>query len=229
MTKICYNSLMQIDVTRILYHGSKSGIVGPIAPISRDVCDFGRGFYLGDSPTQPMTLICHDASPKFYVCELDLSGLGTYVFSDKNQWALYIAYCRGKCRRFSGTVLYRQLEDLAAGQDVLVGKIANDRMFMVLNDFFDGAITDKAMVASLEVLNLGTQYCLKTAKACSRVRIREERSVSVSECAALRTKSDDQRRRAIELTEGVYKQYRRDGLFFDEFFEEYATKGLPCS
>ena len=28
----------------ILYHGSKSGIKGPIAPISRERCDFGKGF-----------------------------------------------------------------------------------------------------------------------------------------------------------------------------------------
>ena len=30
-----------------LYHGSKSGIGGNIAPISRDRCDFGKGFYMG--------------------------------------------------------------------------------------------------------------------------------------------------------------------------------------
>lgn len=212
-----------------LYHGSKGGLVGAIAPSSRDVCDFGRGFYLGDSPAQPLTLICHDEVPKFYVCEFELSGLNAYTFADKNLWALFIAYCRGKCRRFAGTALYKQLEDVGRGRDVLIGKIANDRMFMVLNDFFDGTITDKAMVASLEVLNLGTQYCLRTPEACSRVRIIDERSVSPSECAALRIKSDNQRRRAIELTEGVYRQYRRDGLFFDEFFEKYAERGLPCS
>lgn len=34
----------------ILYHGSKSGIKGPIAPISRDRCDFGKGFYMGTDP-----------------------------------------------------------------------------------------------------------------------------------------------------------------------------------
>ena len=27
----------------ILYHGSKSGIKGPVAPTSRDYCDFGKG------------------------------------------------------------------------------------------------------------------------------------------------------------------------------------------
>ncbi len=30
-----------------LYHGSKDGIRGTIAPISRDRCDFGKGFYMG--------------------------------------------------------------------------------------------------------------------------------------------------------------------------------------
>ena len=32
----------------LLYHGSRSGIKGPIAPISRERCDFGKGFYMGD-------------------------------------------------------------------------------------------------------------------------------------------------------------------------------------
>ena len=34
----------------ILFHGSKSGIKGPIAPISRERCDFGKGFYMGNEP-----------------------------------------------------------------------------------------------------------------------------------------------------------------------------------
>ena len=31
----------------ILYHGSKSGIIGAIEPKSRKQCDFGKGFYMG--------------------------------------------------------------------------------------------------------------------------------------------------------------------------------------
>ena len=45
-----------------LYHGSKSGIEGPIRPIGSSVNDFGRGFYLGDEPSQPLTLICRGLS-----------------------------------------------------------------------------------------------------------------------------------------------------------------------
>ena len=42
-----------------LYHGSKSGIRGAIAPVSREHCDFGKGFYMGTDRTQSLTLICN--------------------------------------------------------------------------------------------------------------------------------------------------------------------------
>jgi len=213
-----------------LFHGSKDGIEGAIAPVGRSCCDFGRGFYLGDAPSQPLTLICHSPrTPRFYVCDFDLAGLEAFSFVSRYEWALYIAYCRGKCDPFRGTALYDRIAHLGDGKDVMIGKIANDRMFLVLTDFFEGSITDKAMLASLEVLNLGTQYCLKTQRACDRVRIVDVREVTTAECQALQVKSENQRLRALELTAGVYRQYRRDGYFFDEFFERFSDGNLPCS
>lgn len=36
---------IKLDTDRVLlYHGSKSGIEGPIEPKSRKQCDFGKGF-----------------------------------------------------------------------------------------------------------------------------------------------------------------------------------------
>ena len=49
---------VQMSEVLRLYHGSKAGIDGPIRPIGSSVNDFGRGFYLGDEPSQPLTLIC---------------------------------------------------------------------------------------------------------------------------------------------------------------------------
>ena len=56
---------MVIDGVVQLYHGSKSGLKGSIAPISRDKCDFGRGFYMGTDPSQALTLICDYEKSKF--------------------------------------------------------------------------------------------------------------------------------------------------------------------
>lgn len=213
-----------------LFHGSKGGIIGEVAPKGRNVCDFGSGFYLGDEPSQPLTLICHcDCEPWFYTCELELDNLNVFRFTSKYEWMLYIAFCRGKCDSFKGTELYERIAHIGDNMDVIIGKIANDRMFMVLNDFFDGLITDKATIASLKILNLGTQYCLKTTKACSQLKILDRRLVSSAECANLRIRSENQRKRAFELTNGIYKKYRREGYFFDEFFDKFTNGVLPCS
>ena len=56
-----------------LYHGSKSGIRGAIAPISRERCDFGKGFYMGTDRTQPLTLICNYPNAKLYTLGVNLS------------------------------------------------------------------------------------------------------------------------------------------------------------
>jgi hypothetical protein len=70
-----------------LYHGSKSGINGEIAPNSRSVCDFGRGFYMGTDKTQPLTLICHGESPKFYEIDYEVDGLRVHQFEPNLEWA----------------------------------------------------------------------------------------------------------------------------------------------
>lgn len=61
--------------TVTLYHGSKSGLNGPIAPISRNHCDFGRGFYMGTEKRQPFTLICNYPKSKIYTVQINHGGL----------------------------------------------------------------------------------------------------------------------------------------------------------
>ena len=41
----------------ILYHGSKSGIKGEIKPISRELCDFGSGFYIVTNRMLKLTIV----------------------------------------------------------------------------------------------------------------------------------------------------------------------------
>lgn len=61
----------------LLYHGSKSGIKGAIAPVSREHCDFGSGFYMGTIPEQPLTLISGYEQFRFYLLSVDMTGLRT--------------------------------------------------------------------------------------------------------------------------------------------------------
>ena len=167
----------------LLYHGSRHGIDGPIAPLSRDRCDFGRGFYLGTEPLQPLTLICDFPDARFYTVELSADAT----------WALVVAYHRGKMEQARGTALYAETAAALEGADVAIGPIANDRMFVVLDRFFNGDITDVALIKSLSALQLGNQVVALTQAACDAVRIVDERSLSEDERTELIATSEANR------------------------------------
>lgn len=209
----------------ILYHGSRHGISGPIAPLSRDRCDFGRGFYLGTDPLQPLTLICDFPDARLYTAELDLDGLDVRELSANATWALVVAYHRGKMEGARGTDIYTATADVLAGADVAIGPIANDRMFVVLDRFFNGEITDVALVKSLSALQLGNQVVALTQKACDAIRIVEERSLGKAERADLVAASEANRAEGVALAERICREHRRDGRFFDEILEAGVPLG----
>ena len=203
----------------ILYHGSKSGIKGPIAPISRARCDFGKGFYMGTGPHQPLTLISDFEQSRFYVIRLDLAGLRILQVTPDIEWAMLVAYNRGKMDEARETKLYERFSHMADGYDVIVGSIANDRMFYVLDNFFLGNITDKALVMSLSALRLGQQYVAITEKACSHATVEAEIELSYLERVFLRDLGESNRARGVNLANEICKDYRREGLFFDEILK----------
>lgn len=151
---------------QILYHGSKKGISGTIKPISHQHCDYGKGFYLGTTPLHPLTLICSEFSPILYTVRLNLKDLKVLQVPFSIEWALLIAYHRGYMEEAKGSMIYKKYETLSKGYDVIQGCIADDRMYKVMKSFFEKEITDVALFKSLSALDLGTQYVLKTQKAC---------------------------------------------------------------
>ena len=213
------NRIITSNEKIILYHGSKSGIDGTIAPKSRDKCDFGKGFYMGTEQTQPLTLICNYPKAKIYTLSVDLSGLKIMDIEVGLDWALLVAYNRGKMETVKGTSIYNQYADLDKSCDMVVGYIANDRMFVVLDRFFNGEITDLALINSLSALKLGKQYVAKTEKACKNIKIIEKQEINKEQREKLKYESEINRSRGIELAESICRKYRREGRFFDEILE----------
>ena len=204
----------------LLYHGSKSGIVGDIAPKSREMCDFGKGFYMGTEPGQPLTLICDFEKSKFYIVSIDTKDLDAVEIKADLDWAMLVAFHRGRMDKIKGTAFYAKYNHIDAGKDLVIGSIANDRMFYVLDNFFMGNITDMALVNSLSALKLGKQYVATTEKACAAVRIEREILLSMMERRFLQDKSDANRQKGIALANDICKNYRREGTFFDEILDE---------
>ena len=213
------NSWSGSDDKVILYHGSKKGIIGDIAPISRGECDFGSGFYMGTDVLQPLTLICNEERPKLYAVELDMTGLKVLNMDVGIDWAMLIAYHRKEMEDVRGTPIYERYAHMLDGYDVVIGHIADDRMYIELSRFFNKSLTDVALVNCLSALDLGRQYVAISKRACERIRVLNETSLSQLELLLLRDMSIQRRKEGIALTERMEVRYRREGRYFDEILE----------
>ncbi len=203
----------------LLYHGSKSGIEGKITPTSRAQCDFGRGFYMGTELGQALTLICDYEKAKLYLLSFDIKNLNLMEVPLNMEWAMTVAFNRGRMEKIKGSKLYNKYEKISDAKDVIVGYIANDRMFYTIDNFFIGNITDAALINSLSALKLGKQYVAKTQKACNRIRIEKEISFSYLEKLFIKEVSEMNREKGISLANEICKKHRREGLYFDELLE----------
>lgn len=203
----------------MLYHGSKSGIDGKIKPSSRERCDFGKGFYMGTDKAQPLTLICNYPDAKLYSLKANLDGLKVLDVEVGIDWALLVAYNRGKMEFAKNTSIYKKIAEMADGCDMIIGFIANDRMFVVLDRFFNGEITDAALINSLSALNSEKQYVALTEKACNQIEIIAEKALTEKDRENLKYESEENRTKGVALVNEICMKYRREGLFFDEIIK----------
>lgn len=214
----------------ILYHGSKNGIKGAINPhMSRDNCDFGRGFYTGELPTQPMGLIAGWQNHVFYELDCNPDGLKIKEFGDDYDesidWAMYIGYNRNKSLYEKYPLFCEKYESYNADYDLIIGPIANDKMFQLLERFFMGDLCDKALIAGLTQIKLGNQYVFKTERSCDRdhLNILSERRLNDKEIAIARADNMNRAAQSDGILSQLQTRFRRaaDIRYYDEIMEAW--------
>lgn len=206
-----------------LYHGSKSKIDGVIKPCSRPECDFGQGFYMGDNKHICEAWVSDDMfeMPHIYELEVDIDNINVYSFDNNRDWYLYIAKNRiyDKISKYPGLLKYLQKFD---DYDLLIGTIADDRLIYSMNEFFNGNINEKALIACLDVFNYGLQYVAKNKKACEKIKILS----SIELDKQLRENNNKEVAHRLESIKDVVNQvkvrYRNaDSKYFDQILEEF--------
>ena len=138
----------------------------------------------------------------------------------KETITLYHGSKSGIREQIKGSLIYEQYKNLSRDRDMIIGNIANDRMFVVLDRFFSGEITDLALINSLSALKLGKQYVALTKKACSKIQILDETELSEKERSILKKESEANRSRGIAMANEICRKYRREGRFFDEILKD---------
>jgi len=140
----------------MLYHGSYLAVEKPDISFFRDNVDFGRGFYTTPIKTQAVSWserfksrYGHSVVSSYEIDEItlrtDASVLEFCSYSD--EWLDFIVSCR------SGKN--------PGDYDLVIGGIANDKVFDTIQLFLDGLIDKAESIKRLRYEKPNIQYCFR--------------------------------------------------------------------
>lgn len=141
-----------------LYHSSNSVVENPDIQHSRNYLDFGRGFYLTSlyeqavryaqrfkRRGQPSWLNTYELL-EYSEQQWNVKQFDTY----DREWLDFVAQCRdGKD---------------VGNYDLVIGGIANDRVFMTLDRYFTGEISQEEALGLLRFEKPNIQYCIRSER-----------------------------------------------------------------
>lgn len=163
--------------TLVLFHGSKSGIDGPLTiEKSNEKKDFGKGFYLGESVKQAVSFVSNYQNSLLYIIEINnIDKLNIKYFDVSKEWMILVAYFRGRIDEYNDSSYLKELIDSIKDVDIIVAPIADNSMYAIINDFIEGGITDEQCINALSANRLGKQYVVLNDKTLNNnVRIIKE-------------------------------------------------------
>lgn len=163
----------------ILYHGTPNEIVTPMFGRGNDKHDYGRGFYLTENiELAKEWSVCRpdDKNGWVHKYELDCDGLKTLDFqkADVLTWLAELM----KHRDAADSKRYRMLANQFIEKygintdkyDVIKGWRANASYFYIAKEFVRDNIDIDILEELLSLGGLGTQYCIKSELAFSKLK-----------------------------------------------------------
>ena len=161
--------LIKEKYQNILFHGSKEGLSNITADGSRDYCDFGKGFYLGETYNQALSFVCEKDNSSIYSFRYDSNNLKIKRFECNLEWMLAICRYRGTIKEYEDNKIIKKIIADVESADVVIAPIADNKMFYIMTQFVDGEINADVALHSLSASKLGLQYIFKTDKAINKL------------------------------------------------------------
>lgn len=159
-----------------LYHGSTVAVESPDVTHSRGSLDFGPGFYLTSLESQARRWALRKASfenaPTGIISEFELdlneADFNVLRFETENaDWVEFVCQCR-------------RGEPVHAGYDVVIGGVADDRVYEAVSMYFKGLWDMETTLSALKFYDVNDQYCFLTQRAIDNM-LAFERSYEVSD------------------------------------------------
>ncbi len=150
----------------IVYHGSSERVVCPDILHSYRALDFGKGFYVTSVPEQAerwarrkAVLTGGKAVVNQYRMNDDFSGLKVKTFSDDlMEWIDFVCDCRDE------KTIYLQY-------DLIIGKVANDRVFRVVDLYHTGIWDRERALREIRAYPNYDQMAFVTQSAIDRLLV----------------------------------------------------------
>ena len=143
----------------ILYHGSYLEISKPDLGHSRDNVDFGRGFY-----TTPLYEQAEKWCGKFRRRGKE-GVISRYCFDEEKMQDLKVLRFDSYSEEWLDFILNCRRGKDTTDYDVVIGGVANDKVFNTVELFFDGLIDKSEAISRLCYEKPNLQVCLRSEKA----------------------------------------------------------------
>lgn len=202
----------------VLFHGSKYGLSEVTVSGSRGNCDFGEGFYLGETYNQALSFVCEKEKSCVYSFRYSLADLKIKRFDCNLEWMLAICYYRGTLREFHSNSMVGQIVADIEDTDVVIAPIADNKMFYVMAQFTEGEINADVALHSLSASKLGLQFIFKTEKALQNLVPIEKFYLSNPEREDCR-KNLNERSHEIDTKLKLAKREFKTGLYIEEILK----------
>ena len=210
--------LIKEKYRNVLFHGSKYGLSEVTVSGSRNNCDFGNGFYLGQTYHPALSFVFEYDKASVYSFRYSFDGLKMIEFDCSLDWMLAICYFRGTIEEYAESSIVQGLVKKLKDADVVVAPIADNKMFYVMSQFAEGEINADVALHSLSASGLGFQYIIKTERALKKCISIERYYLSVPEREDCR-KSLIERGYLIDTKLKLAKREFKEGLYIEELLK----------
>ena len=202
----------------VLFHGSKYGLSELMVSGSRDNCDFGNGFYLGQTYNQALSFVCEYDKASVYSFKYSFDGLKIIEFDCSMDWMLAICYFRGTIKEYAESSRVQHIIKKIGDADIVIAPIADNKMFYVMSQFAEGEINADVALHSLSASSLGLQYIIKTERALKKCIPIEKYYLSGPEREDCR-KTLIERGYEIDTKLKLAKREFKEGLYIEELLK----------
>lgn len=146
----------------IVYHGSSVEVVKPDLKHSRSVLDFGRGFY-----TTPLCEQAAKWSDRFK--RRGIPGIiSRYTLDDKAFEELKVLEFNSYSEEWLEFILACRRGNDATDYDIVIGGVANDKVFNTVELYFDGLIDKSEAIKRLRFEKPNAQVCIRSEIALEK-------------------------------------------------------------